>query len=146
VIVADTNLILYLFIKSDFTREAEGVYRKDSNWVAPTLWRSEFRNALASCMRRGLLTLPEAIAKTEAAELLMNGREFRVSSHEVLRLAAASGCSAYDCEYVTLAQDLGVRLVTTDGELLSKFASTAVSMRHFCARKPGSRDESCPSE
>ncbi len=131
-IVADTNLIIYLLVHSDFTREAEQVYGKDSNWVAPTLWRSEFRSALAWYMRRGLLTLPEAIAKTEAAEFLMNGRERQVGSREVLRLAADSGCSAYDCEYVSLAQDLGVPLVTADEEVLSKFESTAVSMRAFC--------------
>jgi predicted nucleic acid-binding protein len=120
-------------VHSDFTREAEKVYEKDSNWVAPTLWRSEFRSALAAYMRRGLLTLPEAIAKTEAAESLMNGREHQVGSRELLRLAADSGCSAYDCEHVSLAQDLGIRLVTTDAELLTKFAPTAVSMRGFCS-------------
>ncbi len=132
-IVVDTNLIIYLLVHSDFTREAEQVYGKDSNWVAPTLWRSEFRSALASYMRRGLLTLPEAIAKTEAAESLMNGRERQVGSRGVVRLAADSGCSAYDCEYVTLAQDLGIRLVTADAELLTKFAPTAVSMSDFCS-------------
>lgn len=132
-IVADTNLIIYLLVRSDFTRQAEQVYRKDPNWIAPLLWRSEFRSALASYMRRGLLALPEAIAKTEAAESLMNGRERQVGSREVLRLAADSGCSAYDCEYVSLAQDLGVRLVTTDAEVLAKFAPTAVSMHDFCA-------------
>ena len=51
----------------------------------------------------------------------------------VLALATESGCGAYDCEFVAVAQDLGLPLVTADVELLAKFKPTAVSMRAFCA-------------
>lgn len=34
---------------------------RDAEWVAPILWRSEFRNILAGFMRRGLLTAAAAI-------------------------------------------------------------------------------------
>ena len=33
-IVADTNLIVYLLIESDFTAIAEKIYRQDSDWIA----------------------------------------------------------------------------------------------------------------
>jgi predicted nucleic acid-binding protein len=48
-------------------------------------------------------------------------------SHHVLSLAAQSGCSAYDCEFVALAQDLRVPLVTTDRQILKAFPTVAVS-------------------
>jgi predicted nucleic acid-binding protein len=37
------------------------------------------------------------------------------------------------CEFVALAQDLGVHLVTSDHALIAKFKPTAVSMRAFCS-------------
>jgi len=55
------------------------------------------------------------------AEELMKENEFQVQSKDVIELAAESGCSAYDCEYVALARDSGVKLVTTDKELLKAF-------------------------
>jgi predicted nucleic acid-binding protein len=48
-----------------------------------------------------------------------------------LQLAAESGCSAYDCEFVALARDLEVPLVTADRQLLAAFPSTAVSPEAF---------------
>lgn len=97
------------------------------------LWKSEFRNVLILSMRRNLLNLTEAFDLMEEAEHLMTGREHETPSSRILRLAADSGCSSYDCEFVALAQDLGVPLVTSDSKLLAKFKSTAVSMRAFRA-------------
>jgi predicted nucleic acid-binding protein len=62
---------------------------------------------------------------------LMRHREFDVSSLQVLELAAASTCSAYDCEFVALAQDLGVPLVTVDRQILDQFPQIAVSLDSF---------------
>lgn len=132
-IIADTNLIVYLLVRGQNTAEAEAVYRKDPKWGAPRLWRSEFRNVLVLYLRRKLLGLPEAVEAMERAEQLMGGQEFEVDSSRVLRLADASGCSAYDCEFVALAQDLGVPLVTSDRELIAEFKPTVASMAAFCS-------------
>ncbi len=43
-IVVDTNIIAYLLLPSDYTHLAEQVIMKDSGWIAPYLWQSEFRN------------------------------------------------------------------------------------------------------
>jgi len=133
VIIADTNLIAYLLIRGQRTPEAEAVYRKDPIWAAPRLWRSEFRNVLALSLRRKLIGMDEALEAVERAERLMAGQEFEAESSRVLRLAATSGCSAYDCEFVALAQNLGVFLVTSDQALITKFKPTVVSMTTFCS-------------
>ena len=80
-----------------------------------------------------LLVYESALQIVSEAEHSMAGREYSVVSHEVLRLAARSGCSAYDCEYVALAQDLEVRLVTADRPLLRAFPSIAVAPEIFVA-------------
>ena len=132
-IVADTNLIAYLLIRGQNTAEAEAVFRKDSQWVAPRFWRSEFRNVLVLSLRHKLIEMEDALEAMEQAERLIGGQEFEVESSRVLRLAATSGCSAYDCEFVALAQNLGVPLVTSDRELIAKFKPTVVSMAAFCS-------------
>lgn len=120
-IVADTNVIAYLLIPSPLTPQAEGLYARDPEWAAPVLWRSEFRNVLSLYMRRSLLTLDQALSLQAEAEDLMLGREYEVTSADVLPLAHGSGCSAYDCEFVTLARFLAVPLVTADRKLARAF-------------------------
>ena len=131
-IVVDTNVIGCLFLNADRSAQAEGALLKDPRWVAPLLWRSELRNVLALYMRRGMLTLPDAKQIMDAAMDLMQGGEYEVASSAVLDLAAESRCSAYDCEFVALAKDLGVPLVTVDKEILAKFPEVAVSLDVFC--------------
>lgn len=130
-IVVDTNLIAYLLLRGERTAAAERTYQKDSEWAAPTLWRSEFRNVLAIYLRRGSLHLRQALEHARDAETLIEGREFAVETARVLRLAVQSGCSAYDCEFVALAHDLGVPLITSDRKLLYRFKSVTVSPEAF---------------
>ncbi|CAN5197458.1 hypothetical protein BH23GEM4_BH23GEM4_11050 [soil metagenome] len=130
-IVADTNLIAYLLIPGERTEFAQAVLRKDSAWVAPLLWRSEFRNVLALYMRQELFSFPDALQYMEEAEELMRGGEFRVKSPPVLRLAKRSGCAACDCEFAHLAEQLRLPLVTSDQKVLRAFPTTAVSLEAF---------------
>ena len=132
-IVVDTNLIGYLFLNSPRSGQAEGVLRRDPGWAAPLLWRSELRNVLSTQVRHGRLGLEDAAAIMEQAESLMQGGEYAVASPAVLRLAAESGCTAYDCEFIALAQDLGVPLVTVDRDLLARFPQQAVGPEDFLA-------------
>lgn len=127
-IVADTNLIAYLFIEGDMTERAKAVFINEKEWAAPFLWRSEFRNVLALYIRQKLITLDTAKLLMTQAENLMLNHEFEVNSSDVLDLAKTSACSAYDCEFVALAKKLGVKLVTSDKKLLSAFPSIAVSL------------------
>jgi predicted nucleic acid-binding protein len=51
----------------------------------------------------------------------MTGLEFEVDSASVLTLANDSDCSAYDCEFVVLAKQLSIVLLTMDKKLLQAF-------------------------
>jgi predicted nucleic acid-binding protein len=128
VIVVDANVLVHLHLRGTGRAAAEALLEDDPDWVAPVLWRSEFRNALATHLRPGGLTLDQALRVQGEAEDLMSGGEYDVDSDAVLRLAEGSGCSAYDCEYVTLAKKLGIRLVTRDTQVLRAFPDIASAL------------------
>lgn len=130
-IVVDTNVIAYLLLGGEKTPQARAALRKDPVWAAPILWQSEFRNVLAMYLRQGQLVLSDALELVAEAESLLSGSEYRVESGQVLSLVAVSPCSAYDCEFVALAQELGVPLVTSDRQLLGAFPSVAVALDSF---------------
>lgn len=130
-IVVDTNIICYLYLAGEFTPQAEQALMKDSQWAAPVLWRSEFRNVLAGYLRKKILTLQQAQQIMEEAIRVMKGREYEVASYQVLNLVEASPSSAYDCEFVALAKDLNVALVTVDRQLLRQFPDTAQSLEQY---------------
>lgn len=127
-IVADTNVVAYLYLRSDLTARAEKQFERDADWSVPLLWRSEFRNILAGAMRRKVLTFEEATAIQAEAESLLAGSEYEVDSARVLALVRDSDCSAYDCEFVALASQLQIRLVTMDANLLRAFPVVAVPL------------------
>jgi predicted nucleic acid-binding protein len=120
-IVVDSNIVAYLYLPGEFTAHAEALLERDPEWTAPLLWRSEFRNILAGCMRRKSLTFNEACELQTEAESLLSGAEFEVDSKEVLQLVRDSDCSAYDCEFIALAKKLNTKLVTVDKKLLRAF-------------------------
>ena len=125
-IVADTNLIAYLAMPSPYTEAAERLLIREPEWVAPVLWRSEFRNVLALYLRKGLIRFEQALDIQAEMESLFQGKEYEVASLDVLSLVNQSECSsAYDCEFVALAKGLGVQLVTMDRKLVSCFPDTA---------------------
>jgi predicted nucleic acid-binding protein len=132
-IVADVNLIAYLLLGGPDQDLAQRVLERDPVWGAPLLWRSEFRNVLAAFMRRRNLSLIDAWRALDLADQLLVGQEFTVSGTRVLELVVASECSAYDCEYVALAEELAVPLVTADRQMLRAFPARAISPKDFVA-------------
>jgi len=131
VIVADTNLIAYLVIRDERSELADAVFETDPVWAAPLLWQSELRGALAKYIQHASMTLDAALVALHSAEEVIRGREYRVSSERVLELAVRSKCTASDCEYIALAQELNVPLVTADRQLLREFPKIAVSLEKF---------------
>lgn len=127
-IVVDSNVLAYLYLPGPFTTAAEGLLERTPDWAAPLLWRSELRNILTGYLRRATLTFEQAHAIQSEAEGLLGGAEYEVNSRSVLELARDSECSAYDCEFVALARQLGTQLVTMDGKVLRSFPDIAVAL------------------
>ena len=127
-IVVDTNVLAYLLLRGPRTEQAELLRRHHRQWAAPPLWRSEFRNVLTGCLRRDLLPFPKALVLMQEAEAILSAHEEKVSTEHVLQLVSSSHCSAYDCEFVSVAQHLGVPLITENRAILKAFPDVAQSL------------------
>ncbi|MCD6342395.1 MAG: type II toxin-antitoxin system VapC family toxin, partial [Spirochaetaceae bacterium] len=111
--------------------KAESLFQQVPGWYAPYLWRSEFRNVLALYLRNKLISMEDSFTTMENAERLMEGNEYHITSRHILMLVNDSKCSAYDCEFVALAQQLNVKLVTEDKKIISEFSDIAVDIDTF---------------
>jgi len=127
-IVVDTNVLAYLLLRGPRTEQAEVLRRHHRQWAAPPLWRSEFRNVLTGYLRRDLLPFPKALVLMLEAEEILSVHEEKVSTEHVLQLVSSSRCSAYDCEFVAVAQHLSVLLITEDRAILTAFPDVAQSL------------------
>lgn len=132
-IVVDSNILAYFYLSSEFSQLAHAAFEKDRHWIAPVLWQSEFRNILAAYLRRDLMTLDAAQFTMDKALNLMRHTEFEVSSSHVLQLVISSKCSSYDCEYVALARQYEISLITMDKQILQQFPNVAIKLDSFVA-------------
>ena len=130
-IVVDANVIGYLVLPGEGGEHSERVALRDGEWCAPGLWRSEFLSAAAKHVRRGDLSVVNAVGAYQRASAIIGNRERTAEVRAVLDLAIKSKCSTYDCEYVALAVELGVPLVTWDKAVLKAFPHIAVSPEDF---------------
>jgi len=130
-ITVDTNVLAYLWLPGDLTPFSIQTLKKNPVWIAPILWRSEFRNILTRYYRSGYLSLDIAADIMKQAEQLMKGAEIQPSSKTVLQLIASSNLTPYDCEFVALAMDFHTPLVTSDKKLLSAFPDITISLRKY---------------
>jgi predicted nucleic acid-binding protein len=130
-IVVDTNIISYFYLPTQYTELAELLLKQEPKWAAPVLWKSEFRNVLSGYLRNDMLDLDSVIAVLQEAEDLMSSHEYQLSSIQVLKLVSQSECSAYDCEFVALAEHLDTKLVTQDKKVLRNFPKIAFSLESY---------------
>ncbi|MBV6451094.1 MAG: hypothetical protein MHPDNHAH_01823 [Anaerolineales bacterium] len=130
-IVVDANMIGYFFITGDYSPLAIQVFEKDPDWYAPVLWQSEVRSIITQYVRYKKMPLAQSQQLMNEVHDLMLEHERFVSSNLVLELVAISKCSSYDCEYIALAKEMNLNLVTFDKEVLQEFPQIAISPKDF---------------
>jgi predicted nucleic acid-binding protein len=134
VIVVDTNVVAYAVLPGVRTAAALALAARDPDWLAPSLWRHELRNVLATVMRARGLALPLALAAFAAAEELVADATVEPPTEDCLRFAARGRVSAYDAEFVCVAEALGLPLVSADRRLVRAFPGRVVSLEDATAR------------
>jgi hypothetical protein len=101
-IVADTNLLVYLEIPGPATEMTRQVFRKDPDWASTALWQSEFRNAALGVIRSGQIDSAAAVAAFDRVEVLLGERIYAAATTAVFTLAVGNRVTAYDLEFVRL--------------------------------------------
>ncbi len=127
-IIVDTNILVYRWLPSPRSTDADALTRIDPEWAAPLLWRSEFRNVATGYLRAGILNLADVEAATSHAAGCLLAGEHSIIDGAVFKLVHRSKCSAYDCEFVALAEALGTNLITEDRALQQAFPKICRSL------------------
>jgi predicted nucleic acid-binding protein len=135
VIVADSNVLAYLWLPGEHTRAARAVWDRDPDWHVPVLWRAEMRSILVGFLRCKSMHVADIVMAMTAMEKSLRHSEHHVDSSAVFDAAQRSSCSAYDCEFVALADALAAPLVTEDRQILAAFPQRAVRMADFVAHQ-----------
>ncbi|MEM9227213.1 MAG: type II toxin-antitoxin system VapC family toxin [Verrucomicrobiota bacterium] len=130
-IVVDATVLAPLLLPGVNTPWAQKAYERDNAWASSPLWRSELRNVLAAYQRDHQVEPKTCLEIMEAAEAKMHPRQYNILSQTVLQLAAQSNCSAYECEYAALADELNIPLVTANPRLLEAFPTITLSLEQF---------------
>lgn len=130
-IVVDTNIIAGLYFPSPNNQQVEDLKRFDDFWIAPHLWKSEFRNVACQYFRRGLISFEEASEAVQIAEEDMEGYSQSVNSPEVLATIKQSTCSSYDCEFIVLAKTFATFLITLDKKIIREFPGIAIPPEEY---------------
>lgn len=133
-IVVDTNIISYLLIPNErYNDLADALYRKDNNWIAPVLWRYELLSVLSLYFRQKIIDASGCRSIYQEAREMVGSRP--VSAFKALfDIIKASDLSAYDSEFVALAVETKLPLITEDKKILREFPQTACSIQNFLNR------------
>ena len=132
-IVVDTNLVAYALIEGAHTALAFQARKKDAEWRLPVLWQHEFLNILATCVHHAGMEPHEAFTIWDRGLTLFAPCERLVDMTLALHLALIHRVSAYDAQFIALAQSLNVVCLTEDRRLLKTFPHRTMSLRQFCA-------------
>lgn len=128
-IVVDATVVAgFLFVADRFHAQADAVRAKDADWHCPELVFSEVRSVGMKHHQKGD-TLDATIARCNLTAATVS--VYRMHSHSVLHAAKEGAIWVYDAEYVALARQLQVKLITTDEQLLKQFPAVAVSPADF---------------
>ena len=116
-LLVDTNVVAYLLIEGDHTKAAQKLYSRDPDWRSEAFLLVEFTNVLVSSIARKRMTLSMAEDSLAKVFSLFDGKLGRIPHASVLAIATRHRVSAYDARFLSLADQLGSRLITEDARL-----------------------------
>jgi len=117
-IVADVNIVVNLFLEGNHSEKAGALYENDPNWVLPDIWIHEMTNVLSTYVKHG------GLDRSMSMELLNSSLDYFLPATVSLPMDGVLACSldynisAYDAEYIYLAREKNIPLITVDKRLI----------------------------
>jgi predicted nucleic acid-binding protein len=133
-LLVDTNIVAYLLIHGDHTEDAQRLRKRDPDWRSEAFLMIEFTNVLAASVAARRITFPAAQDCLAKATALLEGKLARIAHGAALAKAVRFRVSAYDARFLTLADQLGSRLVTEDAKLRTAAPGLTQSLADALAR------------
>lgn len=130
-IIVDARTIASLLLPDERATLAQSAYSRDPAWASTPLWRTEFRHILIGYLEKKLVSIERAEQIIELAETRMQPRQYQVVSRHVIDIVMESGLSAGQAEYVALARELNLTLVSVDSTIIQAYPDTALHLSDF---------------
>jgi len=127
-LVVDTNILAYLLIAGDRTKEAQSLYERDANWQSEAFLLIEFTNILATYQRTGSLSSNQSESLFNDAGARMHNL-ITIPHITALQTAQRFMVSAYDARFLATAEKLGAKLVTEDVKLRTAAPNLTQSLK-----------------
>lgn len=135
-VVVDTNILAYLLIVGDRTKEAQALFARDDHWKSEAFVLVEFSNILATYQRLGELDSNQTERLLGEAQTCL--RHLVDLPHvAALRTAQQFRVSAYDARFLAAAEKLNTRLVTEDAKLRAAAPALTRSLAEALAASRG---------
>jgi predicted nucleic acid-binding protein len=126
-IVVDSTIITFLFLEGELTELVKELHRIDSEWISPPILNHEMLNILAVVGIEDQAIAPmEQIWRDMRA--LLGSRQQVPDPLRSLHLAIELEVSGYEAQYVALAQQLDIPLVTEEQRLLKHLPDLCLSI------------------
>ena len=130
-IVVDANIIAYRSIEGQKTALAIQIEQLDSVWAVPALCRHELASVLLQHVRHDRISREDVPSFWDGVEAIIGGNAHEVPLPEAVVLAHERNISAYDAQYLWLAQELETDLITEDKKLIASSPRNVFSMQRY---------------
>ena len=117
-IVVDNNILVDFWLREDkFRLRAQELFRRDPEWIAPSLWKYEFGKVVQDYLREGRL-------EQDGRDRAWNGCLRMVATLEDIDVLSIDEVSRdteltfYDASYLLLARCRELPLYTRDKDIL----------------------------
>ena len=127
-IVIDSSAVLGWQLQEDPASMAAIRRALTTRFLVPSLWPTEVANGLITAERRGRIREDERAAIAEVIDSLDTELAPGPGTATIARLAARTGLSAYDAEYLHLAIQRNADLLTCDRQLAAAAAREGVRL------------------
>ena len=135
-IVADTNLVIACVLRGTTSSAALAARARDKQWICATAAaKRALKLTRKICGYRQDNGTRLALKAFRAGLALVTFADQESNPIDVLNISVKSGLTSYDAEFVALAQERNIRLVTQDRAILQAHPDLSINIENFAAGK-----------